>query len=54
MAKGNAIVWTDSDLDDLAVASDADKETAAIFWKKHAPEEARDILDAETEDIPVE
>ncbi len=51
---GKALTWTDKKLEALSEISESDKEAAAVFWKKHAPEEAKDILDAGTLDIPVE
>ncbi len=55
MAKrGQAITWTDTALEEIAVVSDADQERAKVFWEKHAPDEAKEILNAETEEIPVD
>lgn len=50
IGRGKNIVWTEKDIDALAVISDADKERAAVMWRTHAPEEAKDILDAQPVD----
>ena len=52
--RGQAINWTDTALEEIAVVSEADQESAKVFWEKHAPAEAKEILNAETEEIPVE
>jgi len=53
-AKGKALDWTDTQLEEIAVVSEADQETAKVFWQKHAPDDAKELLNATTEDIPVE
>ena len=53
-SRGSAIKWSKEDIEKLAEVSEADKESAAVFWRKHAENEAKNILDAETEEICVE
>jgi hypothetical protein len=44
--RGKALDWTDEKIDKLSVVTDSDTESAEVFWRKHAPAEAKDILDA--------
>lgn len=53
MARGEALDWTDEEIDALVEISPADVERAAVWWRTNAPPEAKDILDAE-EDVPLE
>jgi len=48
--RGKALDWTDKKIDKLSVVSPSDIESAEVFWRKHAPAEAKDILEA----IPVD
>ena len=53
-ARGKFLDWSDEEIEEISEISPADAEKAALFWIKHAPEEAKDILDAETEPLQVE
>jgi hypothetical protein len=45
---GKPLELTDEQLEELAQVSPADIEKAKALWRAHAPEEFRDLLDAET------
>lgn len=45
---GKPLDLTDEQLDQLAEVTPADIEKAKVFWRTHAPEKFRDLLDAET------
>jgi hypothetical protein len=44
---GNAIDWSDTDLDAMASISSADLKTAEALWQQDAPPTLRDLLGAE-------
>jgi uncharacterized protein YdaT len=45
---GKPLELTDEQLDQLAQVTPIDIEKAKAFWRAHAPEEFKDLLDAET------
>lgn len=47
-AKGKAPKLSDADIEALAEVTLEDVEEANEFWKEHAADEFRDVLDAET------
>jgi hypothetical protein len=47
---GPPLDLTDEQLDQLAEVMPADIERAKVFWRANAPEEFKDLLDAETID----
>lgn len=47
---GKPLALSDEHLDQLAEVTPADIEKAKVFWRTHAPEEFKTLLDAETID----
>lgn len=47
---GKPLKLTDEQLDQLAEVTPTDIEKAKVFWRTHAPEEFKTLLDAETID----
>lgn len=47
---GKPLPLTDEWLDELAQVTPADILKAQAFWRAHAPEEFKDLLDAQTEE----
>ena len=45
--KGKPLSLTDNDLEQLAKVTDADIERVAALWRRTAPDEFRNLLDAE-------
>jgi hypothetical protein len=43
---GNAINWTDSDLDDLSSINKADLKAAGALWQHEAPQPLQGLLSA--------
>ena len=48
--RGKALDWTAEKIDKLSVITPSGTERAEVFWRKNAPAEAKDILDARPED----
>lgn len=46
-ANGDAIAWTEKDLEALAEISDSDVDAARKTWRRYAPEAGRELFDAE-------
>ncbi len=46
-AMGKPLNWTEEQLAQLATVTDADKESAAAYWRRNAPSWARGLIDAE-------
>ena len=44
---GKPLELTDEQLDQLAEVTPADIEKTKVFWRTHAPEKFKDLLDAE-------
>lgn len=40
------LLWTDRDLDDMAIVSSDDQRRAASYWRRLLPPQFRDVLDA--------
>lgn len=49
-ARGKAPILTDADIEAMAEISPEDIDAANAFWKEHAPEDFKDILDSEPDD----
>jgi len=45
-----SIVWSEEDIERMSEITDEDIQSAAVMWRTNAPEEAKDILDAEAID----
>jgi hypothetical protein len=45
---GKPLELSDEQLDQLAEVTPTDIEKAKVFWRTHAPEEFKTLLDAET------
>lgn len=48
--RGAARDWSDAQLDDLSRITQADIERAQEAWKRDAPEQAKNLLDAVPDD----
>lgn len=43
---GDALQWTDAEIESMSQITDKDIELAKRWWEKHAPENAKRLLDA--------
>ncbi len=44
---GKPLGLSDDGLEQAAAVTEADKESAFAFWRQHAPQQFKDLLDAE-------
>jgi len=50
--RGQAIVYTEEELDEQTLLSETDIENARASWVKHAPAWAKDVPDASVDEKP--
>jgi len=51
--RGKALRQSDKEIDEQAQPTPEDIERAKAFWKRNAPQGAKDILEATPEDVDV-
>jgi len=49
VTKRESLDWSEDDIKSIAEIAPAEVERAAVMWRTNAPDEAKDILDAEAD-----